>query len=352
MFIIVFLLYICVSNLFSTVVSMIPDTKQLAVANALQAAFGVSTFDDIQVLTKGLSGSLVFKITLQGNPYLLRVVSRTDTRDNPTQYFNSMQAAAAAGIAPKVHYVNVDDKVSLTDFIVEKPFPVAEAREMMAKLIGRVHALPKFSHQVDYVAVADGFFRRFQESDVLSERVPKELLTSYGRIGKVYPRNDESAIVSAHNDLKRDNILFDGERAWLVDWEAAFSNDRYVDLAAMANFVVRSDEDEMHFLNNYFGKEPDEYQRARFFLMSQIIHMFCFTLCMSLIPDNLKNEDAEPVDFRTFHDRLWNNEISLASAEAKRQYALCHMQQLEKNLSSRRFEDSMNIVAGATANHQ
>jgi hypothetical protein len=58
---------------------MIPEIKQLAVAKALQAAFAVNTFDEIQVLTKGLSGSLVCKIIVQGKPYLLRVVDRIDS---------------------------------------------------------------------------------------------------------------------------------------------------------------------------------------------------------------------------------------------------------------------------------
>jgi thiamine kinase-like enzyme len=34
-------------------------------------------------------------------------------------------------------------------------------------------------------------------------------------------------------------INFDGERAWLVDWEAAFLNDRYFDLDVVANFKFK-----------------------------------------------------------------------------------------------------------------
>ena len=42
-----------------------------------------------------------------------------------------------------------------------------------------------------------------------------------------------------HNDpFKPDNMLFEGNRLWLVDWEAAFQNDRYADLAVVANMIV------------------------------------------------------------------------------------------------------------------
>ena len=82
-------------------------------------------------------------------------------------------------------------------------------------------------------------------------------------------------MVSCHNDFfKPDNILFDGDRVWLVDWEAAFRNDRYAELAVVANLLVSSDEEERTYLQSYFGQPADEYQRARFFLMQQVAHIF------------------------------------------------------------------------------
>ena len=70
-------------------------------------------------------------------------------------------------------------------------------------------------------------------------------------------------MVSSHNDLfKPDNILFDGKRVWLVDWEAAFLNDRYADLAVAANLVVTNNAEERVYLQEYFGGPPDQYQLA------------------------------------------------------------------------------------------
>jgi thiamine kinase-like enzyme len=37
--------------------------------------------------------------------------------------------------------------------------------------------------------------------------------------------------VSSHNDVLPRNILFDGNRLWLIDWEGAYRNDPLVDLA-------------------------------------------------------------------------------------------------------------------------
>ena len=91
-------------------------------------------------------------------------------------------------------------------------------------------------------------------------------------------------------DLKPENILFDGRRAWLMDWVAASVNDRYFDLAIVANFVITSDADELAYLERYFGQRPDEYQRARFFLMRQVLHMHASTIFLLL------GSGSKPID--------------------------------------------------------
>jgi hypothetical protein len=40
---------------------MIPEAKQPAVARALKEAFGVTEFEDIRMMTAGLSPALVFR---------------------------------------------------------------------------------------------------------------------------------------------------------------------------------------------------------------------------------------------------------------------------------------------------
>ena len=56
--------------------------------------------------------------------------------------------------------------------------------------------------------------------------------------------------------FKPDNMLFDGSRLWLVDWEAAFQNDRYADLAVAANMLVANETEERIYLQEYFGAPP------------------------------------------------------------------------------------------------
>ena len=83
---------------------MIPEAKTAAVTRALSEAFGVTEFEDIRLMTAGLTSALVFRIVVRGHPYLLRVITRTDANTDPTRQFTCMKIAADAGLAPRVWY--------------------------------------------------------------------------------------------------------------------------------------------------------------------------------------------------------------------------------------------------------
>ena len=324
---------------------MIPENKRIAVKTALQRAFNTPAFENIEPLTKGLSGALVFKITVNGTPYLLRIITRSESRDKPEYYFDCLQNASNAGLAPPIHYLNVEDKISISDYIEDHCFPIPDARIKMADMLRVLHASPKFPYQLNYVDASEIFLQKSLASGIVPQHEIKDLLDLYARIERVYPRNDPDNLVSCHNDVKRDNIIYDGLRPWLVDWEAARLNDRYVDLAAIANFVVKDENGETDFLKRYFGETFDEYKQARFFLMAQVVHMFCFTLCA--VPAsagksiNIKTNTPE---FNEFHDLLWRGKINLGNNDEKLHYALVHLKKLQDSMQTKRFDQSLRIV--------
>ena len=328
---------------------MIPEEKKAIVARALHEAFGVSEYGDIQILTAGLSTALVFRIVVKGRPRLLRVITRTDAMNDPTRQFACMKAGAEAGIAPRIWYTSIEDRVSITDFVEARPFPLAEALVRLPATLRTLHALPPFPNTVKYLDAMAGFINKFQAAKILPESETSELLQLHAQVMSVYLRNDAD-MVSCHNDLKPENVLFDGNQVWLVDWEAAFLNDRYLDLSIVANFVVITESDEELFLRTYFGTAPTQYQLARFYLMRQILHM-SYAAVFFLIGSAGKpvEPDANVSSFRDFHNRVWSGEISLAPADAKLRYARVHMNQLFENARTPRFQDALRIVSAHDA---
>ena len=327
---------------------MIPEAKKDAVARALREAFGVTEFEEIRRLTAGLSSALVSRIVVRGRPYLMRVLMDTGAAAGPgrgdqTHHFACMKLGAEAGIAPRVWYTSTEDRVSITDFVNARPFPRTEALARLPTTLRALHALPPFPRPKNTFSL-DGFIRRFQDAKLLPESETAELFERYAPVTSVYPR--DSDMVSCHNDLKPENILFDGDRAWLVDWEAAFLNDRYFDLAIVANFVVTNDAEEEAYLRTYFGEAAGEYRLARFYLMRQTMHMLGAIVFMLFGSAGKPIEPSrEAPDFRDFHNRIWAGELSLASNDAKLQYAKVHMNQVLQNMRTPRFQDALRIVS-------
>lgn len=323
---------------------MIPESKKTAVKNALQTAFGVDNYDSIQAITIGLSNALTFRIVVKNKYYLMKI-ARTDELSAPENHFAYMKAGAEAGIAPRIWYLNTEDKIFITDFIESKPFPINKAIEVMPELISKLHKLPPFHKAINYIDSMDGLLKRFLSAKFLPDNLTDEILNNYNRIKSVYPNNPEE-FVSCHNDLKPENYIFDGEHAWLIDWEAAFLNDRYVDLAVVGNFVVNNEDDEFQYLKNYFGETPNQYIQARFFLMQQLLHIFYMSIFIMYasksVPIKIDNTKSS---FRDFHKRMWEGEIDLSKDENKLQYALMHMSQFLSNNKTERFENSLHIVS-------
>lgn len=324
---------------------MIPETKKAAVERALQAAFGVSEFEEIRQLTEGLSSALIFRIVVRGQPYLLRVILRTDAMGDPTRQFACMKAGEDAGLAPKAWYTSVEDRVSITDFVSAKPFPKAVALAEMPTVIRRLHALPAFPQTVKYIDAMDGMILRLRVAKLLPESEVGDAFDLYEQVRDAYPRDEEN-MVSSHNDLKPENVLFDGERVWLVDWEAAFLNDRYLDLAVVGNFVATNEAEEKRFLGGYFGAEPTEYQLARFYLMRQFLHI-SYVAAFLLLRADVKPVDAGAAvrEYREFHDGVWAGEISLAGDDARAEYARVHLNQALEEMYAPRFNESLRTIA-------
>jgi hypothetical protein len=331
---------------------MIPTEKSEAVNRALREAFGVTEFEDISRITLGRTSSLVFRIVVPGSPYLLKIITRAE---DPTRHYTSMKAAAERGLAPRVLYTNIEDQISITDFVNAQPLPVSEALVRLPALLRRLHALPPFGRAPFNTSCTfllnkgpglDGFLEKFRAANLLPGTESEEFFARCAEVAAVYPY-DDTEMVSSHNDLfKPDNILFDGQHVWLVDWEAAFLNDRYADLAAVANQVVTNDDEEMAFLQEYFEAAPDAYQQARFHLMQQTSHLFYTMAFLWMGPqDRAIDWSRSAAELRDYQRRIWAGEINLADPEVKIAYSRAHWERLLQNVRGARYKEALRIIS-------
>lgn len=325
---------------------IIPQEKIAAVNRGLEKAFGVAACDDIHDLTERPGSNRAFRIVVRGTRYLLRINTRPG---DMARHFHCMQAAAEAGLAPRVLYADAEDRISITEFVNAVPFPATTALHLVPATLRRLHALPAFpiapfnttcTFLLNKGPALDGFLLKFRSSKMLPADEIEAVLAHYVRLAEAYS-NLEPDTVPSHNDLfKPDNILFDGSRVWFVDWEASFQNDRYADLAVLANMLVASEDDERTFLQEYFGAAPTEHQAARLHLMRQLAHMF---YAMAFL--GLDSADKPVSGYGEYQRRFWAREVDLADNEKKALYGRVHWQQLMHNLNQPRYKQSLRTVA-------
>ena len=337
--------------------TLIPAAKWDVVQTALQATFHTTTVDSIDLLAGGLSSALVYKVVVGGKPYVLRLLMEIDQLRDPARQFLCMHHAAAAGIAPAVHYASVEEALAITDFIATQPLSKAlaspeERLHLLAHTIKAIHALPIFPHLVNFLDGVDRFIERFHTLALLPVSATAEHFSAYAEIQRVYPRHDPD-LVASHNDLNPNNMLFDGQQIWIIDWEAAFRNDRYVDLAIAARPFVTDEAQETFYLQTYFGDPPTAYQRARYLLMQQVCHMYYAMIMMQMAAAQKPAEIVADPDMQTgrlheFHSQVGAGTVSLATYEGQLGYGKTLLNEALYNMRKPAFDAALRTVANGT----
>ncbi len=185
-------------------------------------------------------------------------------------------AASRTGVAPDVVYFLPDVDVLVTRFIEGRRPSAAELvrPEMMQRVVDsmqRFHGGPSF----------DGFFSPFRTLEFylgVARRhgapLPQDVDALYRPLasfeGAVHHRG--AVIRPCHNDLWDPNLIDDGTRIRIVDWEYAGMGDVAFDLANFAMHHELSDAQEDSLLQSYFG-EVTASRVARFKLMKIVAEL-------------------------------------------------------------------------------
>ncbi|HEY4043658.1 MAG TPA: phosphotransferase [Rhodopila sp.] len=248
-----------------------------AVHSALRSVFGPVSVSAVTAVTGGATAASVFCIEAGGRRYLLRIEGPASPLRNPHQYV-SMRIASEAGIAPKLHYVDETSRIAVTDFVEQQPLqafpdgPAALARAL-GELLRRLQAVPVFPYFVDYPDIVGKLWAHVYRTGLFAPGVLGPATERLDHIRQAYVW-DQAHSVSSHNGSIPGNILFDGKRLWLIDWESAYRNDPLVDVAIVLDNLARSPELESVLLQAWLGRVPDEAIRSRLKLTRALTRLY------------------------------------------------------------------------------
>lgn len=261
---------------------VVPEHLRDAARTAVSSAFGLTSVPSLQPVAGGASGALTYRVGVESKDYLLRIETRRSPLRNPHQYA-CMRIAADAGIAPPVRYADDATGVAIIDFLVQRPlqqYPGGPAglAAAIGKLAASLQAAAPFPVLGDYRAFLDrmlSYIRRSCAPGLLDRHVE-----GFERIRQAYPW-DAATHVSSHNDPNPGNILFDGERLWMIDWETAYRNDPLTDMAILTQNNAATPELEDVLLEAWLGRPADHALRARLVLMRQMTRLYYAGLVLS-----------------------------------------------------------------------
>jgi Ser/Thr protein kinase RdoA (MazF antagonist) len=189
---------------------------------------------------KGLSSASVFRVEVGDARFALKLGASSVPLDTWRRAVEIHRLAAEAGLAPRVVHVDETRRAVLSEHAGDRGFfaqiAIPQTRdaaiERLGQVMRRLHALPIPSRaaveptapfDVVWAALADFQLPTFAR--VAIERTRAEV-----------PSRGERPLVLSHNDPNPSNLVFDGQRLLLLDWDGAGPNDPFYDLAALALF--------------------------------------------------------------------------------------------------------------------
>ncbi len=223
----------------------------------------------------GASGALTYRLGSNGSSYLMRMETKRNPMRNPHQY-KCMKIAAEAGVAPALRYESDTAGVAIMDFVEKRPlteYPggAVGLAEGLGRLRAKLQDTELFPVLGDYRVFIERVMERAKKS--FAPGLLDRHLEGFARIKEAYPW-DAGTHVSSHNDPNPQNVLFDGERLWLIDWETAYRNDPLTDVAILAENHAATPELEAALVRAWLGREPDRDLLARLELMRQMTRLY------------------------------------------------------------------------------
>jgi aminoglycoside phosphotransferase (APT) family kinase protein len=245
----------------------------------------------VEPITQGLSGAQVWAVTAETGAYVLRLSGSRRTPSEREQELLVLQRAAAAGIAPRVVHIDEAHGAVLSVRVQGPPLPAAlgnpaQRESVLASIADQLRALLALDSAgvapSDPHAAAHEAWQRARGRAGFPDWA-LELEPIFAATGTALARDERRTLT--HNDVNPGNLLWDGTRAWLVDWEVAGVTHPYFDLATLALFLRLEQDAALALVARHDGAPPDARSRATFHALRQLAALLSGSTILGLVPD-------------------------------------------------------------------
>lgn len=200
-----------------------------------------------------------FRVEVDGDVFIVRIAGR-DTERLGIDRRRECQCAIAAGqtgVGPEVVACLPDAGILVTRFIPGRHISLGEmARpEVLGRVVRSlhlVHAGPSFTGHFSPFRILEEYLRAARASGA---PLPEDIgwMDALAAAIEVATNRGSATMRPCHNDLWGPNLIDDGDRVRILDWEYAGMGDVYFDLANFAIHHAFTDAEDEALLKEYFG---------------------------------------------------------------------------------------------------
>lgn len=212
----------------------------------------------VSPLTGGITNHN-YRIEVGEDCYVLRIAGENTAELGIDRVREHACAAAAAdwGVGAEVVAFLSEPQALVTRFVagrVLSPEDVScpDVLASAAAAIARLHAGPGFPGMFSPLSVIADYVQLAQQNQVALPQRLHEALRSIDKLSAA--AGTDSDLSPCHNDLLAANMIDDGQRIRIIDWEYAGMGNRFFDLGNFAENHELSAEQEQDFLRAYFGR--------------------------------------------------------------------------------------------------
>ncbi len=297
-------------------------------------------------ISDGLSGAGVYRVDTARGAFVLKVAPDTVALARWRRPLAIWQRAAAAGLTPALVHVDEARRAVVTPYVVDRSFavlyrdPLSHERCLaeIGQTLRRVHTLPLPSEgeSADAAASPWTLTAAWGALTTAGIAVPDFVYRAAEVLLEEVPPDSGRALVLSHNDVHPKNLVHDGARFYLMDWDAAGLNDPFYDLATIAVFLGMNGSTCRKLLNAYDAAPdaPPEKKTPlpeRFLYDRRLIAVLCgvgflqfgFHSGYTAGAGAAGGESLESIpSLREFYTRMRAGTLSLATGEGRWAFGL------------------------------
>ena len=276
----------------------------------------------VQPISTGLSGAGVWAVSSTRGELILRVQA---AETGWTQHLRVLRRAAEAGVAPELVHVDEEARAVVSRRVAGPPLAAAlmdpgQRGAAIASLVGQLRTL----HALDPTGVDERDPVAYARAQLAAQRGRPGFPAWAADLEPVFAATEATLAgdprrVVSHNDVNPGNVVWDGTRAWLVDWEVAGLNHPFYDLATLAMFI-QLDDPVAHALLAQQEAPIDAAAGATFAALRRIAALLCGLTFLGMVPDlSLVPEPAPTLS--AFYADLRAGKLALQGPEGRAAFA-------------------------------